>query len=238
MTPPGGDGTPPGGGGTPPGGDGTPPGGGGTPPGDGGTTIPPGTGAGGTPFVRFSEPGSFSANAGYRFSRDPDISDATKADVAAIGLALMTGGTVAFSSPLVAATFELALLQQTIIDGFPPPRTYARISGDLVRKAEQIRLAGTHSASRNRRTIAVGEDQHGNLYAASSNRFDRGQRAAAKALNIQCVNCRGKAHAEEHLIREVPGLRRVGTSNQPPCGPSGNNCRGQLLERGVVIDND
>jgi RHS repeat-associated protein len=108
----------------------------------------------------------------------------------------------------------------------------------LVEKADQIRKAGNHPASRNQRTIAVGEDSNGKLHAASSNGFDRGQRAEAESLGINCVSCSKGAHAEENLLREVPDLQRVGTSKRSPCGASEHNCRGQLEAKGVKIDND
>jgi RHS repeat-associated protein len=118
------------------------------------------------------------------------------------------------------------------------PLGLASESGDLVQKADTIRRAGSHPASRNQRTIAVGEDASGTLYAGSSNGFDRGQRAAAEGLGVRCVSCKGGAHAEENLIREVPNLQGVGTSSRLPCGVGEHNCRGQLEQRGVRIDND
>ena len=39
-------------------------------------------------------------------------------------------------------------------------------------------------------------------------------------------------------LRDVPDLRRVGTSVRDPCGPDEHNCRQQLLDRGVEIEND
>lgn len=110
--------------------------------------------------------------------------------------------------------------------------------GDLVAKAEKIRKAGTHPASRNQRTVAVGENSEGELFAGSSNGFDKGQRAAAEELGVKCVSCKKGQHAEENLLREVPDLKRVGTSSRAPCGAGEHNCRGQLLEKGVEIDND
>ena len=110
--------------------------------------------------------------------------------------------------------------------------------GELVEKAKQIRSAGTHPASRNQRTIAVGEDAEGNLYAGSSNGFDSGQQQAAESLGIKPVRCMPQAHAEENLMREVSNLKRVGTSVRVPCGASEHNCRGQLISRGIKIDNE
>lgn len=103
--------------------------------------------------------------------------------------------------------------------------------------AQEIRLAGTHPISRTRRTIAVGEDADGALFAGSSNGFDSGQRAAAARLGVTCVSCRAGSHAEENLIREVPNLRRVGTSSRSPCGAGEHNCAGQLRDRGIQIEN-
>jgi RHS repeat-associated protein len=114
----------------------------------------------------------------------------------------------------------------------------AVVSTELINKADIIREAGLHPASRNQRTIAVGEDAAGGLHAGSSNGFDRGQRAAAEKLGVRCVRCKGDNHAEENLLREVPDLRKVGTSKRSPCGPGEHNCRGQLEQRGVKIEND
>jgi hypothetical protein len=110
------------------------------------------------------------------------------------------------------------------------------VNGSLVEKAAAIRNAAAHPQARSRRTIAVGEDAEGRLHAGSSNGFDRGQRAAAESMGIRCVGCKAGAHAEENLLREVPELRRIGTSARSPCGPSEHNCEAQLLERGVEIE--
>jgi len=48
----------------------------------------------------------------------------------------------------------------------------------LTDTADRIRTSGGHPAARNQRTIAVGEDGAGNLYAGFSNGCDAGQRAA------------------------------------------------------------
>ena len=108
--------------------------------------------------------------------------------------------------------------------------------GKLQKLAAEIREGGSEQA-RNRRVIAVGEDADGALHAGSSNGFDAGQRAAADRLGIQRVPSRRGAHAEEDLLREVPGLKRVGTSRRSPCGPGEHNCAGQLRAAGVEIDN-
>jgi hypothetical protein len=110
--------------------------------------------------------------------------------------------------------------------------------GALRKLAEQIRLAATHPAAANQRTIAVAVTKDGKMYAGSSNGFDRGQREMAEMLGIECVSCKKGAHAEENLLREVDDMERVGTSERAPCGPGEHNCLGQLEERGIEIDND
>jgi hypothetical protein len=102
--------------------------------------------------------------------------------------------------------------------------------------ASQVRVAGQHLAARNQRTIAVGVDSKGNLFAGSSSGFDKGQRAVLNELGITRVAGSGKLHAEEELMREVPDLWRIGTSVRMPCGPAEHNCALQLLLRGVVVE--
>ncbi|WP_444923039.1 FG-GAP-like repeat-containing protein [Microbulbifer sp. DLAB2-AF] len=110
-------------------------------------------------------------------------------------------------------------------------------NGRLQGLAEEIRSSGNHAAPRNNRTIAVGEDVNGNLFAGSSNGFDAGQRAAADALGIKRVPSRRGTHAEEDLMHYVNGLKKVGTSKRSPCGASEHNCAAQLLKRGIEVDN-
>lgn len=109
--------------------------------------------------------------------------------------------------------------------------------GRLQRMANEIRGGGLHPASRNQRTIAVGQDGGRQLHAASSNGFDAGQRAAADRLGVNRVRHRRGEHAEEDLLREIPDLKRVGTSKRAPCGPSEKNCAQQLKDAGVEVDN-
>jgi hypothetical protein len=99
-----------------------------------------------------------------------------------------------------------------------------------------VREAGLHPAARNHRTIAVGADSEGSLFAGSSNGFDAGQRAVLERLGITRVPGSGKLHAEEELLRGVPGLQRVGTSVRSPCGPAEHNCALQLVQRGVEVE--
>lgn len=77
----------------------------------------------------------------------------------------------------------------------------------------------------------------GNLYVGSSNGLDKGQRAVAKALGLKRVPTHKNHHAEENLLKNVPYLRRVGTSKRSPCGASEHNCAGQLSDRGILVDN-
>lgn len=102
--------------------------------------------------------------------------------------------------------------------------------------ADEIREAGSVQAW-SRRTIAVGEDASGGLHAGSSNGFDAGQRAAADRLGVRRVPSHRGTHAEEDLLREVPDLRRVGTSRRAPCGPGEHDCAGQLQHADVEVDN-
>ena len=113
----------------------------------------------------------------------------------------------------------------------------AAARGRLTGLANEIREAGSVQA-RSRRTIAVGEDASGGLHAGSSNGFDAGQREAADRLGVRRVPSRRGTHAEEDLLREVPGLRRVGTSRRAPCGPGEHNCAGQLQQAGVEVDDN
>src|SRR5439155_14567962 len=50
--------------------------------------------------------------------------------------------------------------------------------------ADEVRTSGLHPAAVNQRTIAVGADSEGSLFAGSSNGFDAGQRAALERLGI------------------------------------------------------
>ncbi len=139
-----------------------------------------------------------------------------------IGTAALTGGASRGTSLTTVGTIE--------VEGAVAKQSLTAIAGE-------IRQAGTHPAAVNNRTIAVGENAQGQLFAGSSNGFDRGQRAAAQSRGVTCVSCKKGAHAEENLMREVPGLRRVGTSKRSPCGPSEHNCAGQLADRGIEVEN-
>ena len=136
----------------------------------------------------------------------------------------------------VSAGDEAVLVHNCPTDGGNATKT----APSLRSLAAQIRTAGRAGAAANQRTIAVGEDAAGNLYAGSSGGFDAGQRAAADALGIARVPSRtvaGEAmHAEENLLGAVPDLRRVGTSVRMPCGPSEHNCAALPDGLGVVVD--
>jgi uncharacterized protein RhaS with RHS repeats len=103
--------------------------------------------------------------------------------------------------------------------------------------SDLIRDGGQHPAARNNRVIAVGENSQGELFAGSSNGLDKGQRAIAKENGIAIVRSKRGAHAEENVMRDVPDLKRIGTSRRSPCGPSEHNCARQLSERGVEVEN-
>ena len=90
--------------------------------------------------------------------------------------------------------------------------------------ANQIRTSGLHPASINQRTIGVGVDNEGALFAGSSNGFDPGQRATLDRLGITRVPGSQALHAEEELLRGVADVQRVGTSVRAPCGPFEHDC--------------
>lgn len=102
--------------------------------------------------------------------------------------------------------------------------------------AQQVREAGLHPAAVERRTIAIGANSEGELFAGSSNGFDAGQRAALEDLGITRVPGSPELHAEEELLRGVPGLTRVGTSVRMPCGPLEHDCALQLANAGVQVE--
>jgi hypothetical protein len=106
----------------------------------------------------------------------------------------------------------------------------------LTSAAREINEAGIHPATRNQRTIVVGEDAAGNRYAASSNGFDKGQRAAADALGIKRVPTIKGKHAEESLMEAVPDVKRIGTWKRDPCGAGEHNCAGQAAAKGVEVE--
>ena len=112
-----------------------------------------------------------------------------------------------------------------------------KVRGTLQRLAQMIREAGKHKPAVNQRTIAVGQDASGNLYAGSSNGFDAGQREMAEKLGIQRVPTSKNKHAEENLMRCVTNLKSVGTNKRDPCGPSEHDCAGQLKAAGIDVDN-
>ncbi len=108
---------------------------------------------------------------------------------------------------------------------------------ELKAMAKQIREAGDHPAAINQRTVAVGQDETGNLTAGSSNGFDAGQREMADSLGIRRVPSLADQHAEENLLSDNNGslwpLRRVGTDARTPCGLEEHNCAGQLDDLGI-----
>ncbi|HEU4551294.1 MAG TPA: RHS repeat-associated core domain-containing protein [Chitinophaga sp.] len=116
--------------------------------------------------------------------------------------------------------------------------------GRLGSLAKEIADSGDHFFAQKLRTVAVGEDSSGKLFAASSNGLDAGQRAKALELGITPLNSStvmvdGKnLHAEEVLLKEVDDLKAVGTWKRAPCGPDEHNCLQQLIDKGVKIECD
>jgi RHS repeat-associated protein len=90
-----------------------------------------------------------------------------------------------------------------------------------------------------RRTIAIGQDAEGSLWAGSSNGFDRGQRAALERLGINRVVGSNTLHAEGELLRADKGglftLKSVGTWSRMPCADAGFMCAASLDARGVTV---
>ncbi|MFV0506142.1 MAG: hypothetical protein ACK5L5_05450 [Bacteroidales bacterium] len=92
------------------------------------------------------------------------------------------------------------------------------------------------------RTVAVGQDVDGNLFAASSNGLDAGQRAKALELGITSLNSStvmvdGKnLHAEEVRLKDVDNLDTVGTWKRVPCGSDEHDCAKQLKDKGVKVE--
>lgn len=102
--------------------------------------------------------------------------------------------------------------------------------------ADEIRSAG-HKIAASRRTIAVGLDQQGQLWVASSNTLDKGMKAAAARLGVRQVPSLKGLHAEESLIRQVSDLMFVGTSKRLPCGPGEHNCQSLLDSLKIALTN-
>ncbi|WP_217602150.1 RHS repeat-associated core domain-containing protein [Chitinophaga sp. GbtcB8] len=116
--------------------------------------------------------------------------------------------------------------------------------GFLTGLAKDISDSGDHFFSQKLRTVAVGQDADGKLFAASSNGLDAGQRAKAIELGVTPLNSStvmvdGKnLHAEEVLLKEVDDLKAVGTWKRAPCGADEHNCLQQLIDKGVKIECD
>lgn len=92
----------------------------------------------------------------------------------------------------------------------------------------------------NQRTIAVGADESGNLFAGPSNGFDRGQRQAADSLGVTRVPIRTvngvRQHAEENLLLSSHGIVRLGTSKRMPCGPKEHDWASRLAHHDPPIE--
>jgi RHS repeat-associated protein len=114
--------------------------------------------------------------------------------------------------------------------------------GKLTELAKQISESGDHFFSQTLRTVAVGEDSSGNLFAASSNGLDAGQQAKALELGVTPLNSstvyidKKNLHAEEVLMRNIDDLEAVGTWKRNPCGETEHNCLKQLRDKGIKIE--
>jgi RHS repeat-associated protein len=109
-------------------------------------------------------------------------------------------------------------------------------SSSLRAMAQEVSDSGDHFFARKLRTVAVGQDSSGNLFAGNSNAFDAGQRAALERLGITRVPSIEGMHAEEELLAGVDDLVKVGTYKRLPCGADEHNCAAQLAARGVEVD--
>ena len=114
---------------------------------------------------------------------------------------------------------------------------------ELTSMAKEISESGDHFFSRARRVVAVGKDKDGNLYSASSNGLDKGQRAKSKELGVEPINSstmydtKGKnLHAEEVLMQEVENLEKVGIWPREACGIDEHNCLGQLEDKDIKVE--
>jgi hypothetical protein len=125
------------------------------------------------------------------------------------------------------------------------PNSWVDVSGlfgVLTELAKQISESGDHFLSRTLRTVAVGQDSKGNLFAASSNGLDAGQQAKAlelgmTPLNTSTVQVDGKTlHAEEVLLHNIDDLESVGTWKRIPCGTTEHNCAKQLSDKGIKVE--
>lgn len=95
--------------------------------------------------------------------------------------------------------------------------------------AWQARTSGVHPAAVNMRTIAVGADDQGRLWAASSNGFDRGQRATLERLGITPFRSRVVCTQRRISSAACPGSRGSGRARGCPARPGSTtawpNCR-------------
>ena len=116
--------------------------------------------------------------------------------------------------------------------------------GVLTKLAKQISEGNesTHFFAKVMRTVAVGQDSKGNLFAASSNGLEPGQVEVARSLGVTPLNTstmevNGKnLHAEEVLLRQVSDLEAVGTWKRLPCGDTEHNCMQQLIDADIKIE--
>lgn len=127
----------------------------------------------------------------------------------------------------------------------PDPNTWVDIFGlfgILTELAKEISESADHFLAEVCRTVSVGQDATGGLFAASSNGLDPGQVAKCQELgvtplNTSTIHVNGKnLHAEEVLLKNVDNLEAVATWKRMPCGPSEHNCMQQLTDAGIKVE--
>ncbi|EEF78359.1 RHS repeat-associated core domain-containing protein, partial [Phocaeicola coprophilus] len=112
----------------------------------------------------------------------------------------------------------------------------------LTELAKEISESANHFLAEVCRTVAVGQDATGGLFAASSNGLDPGQVAKCQELgvtplNTSTVHVNGQnLHAEEVLLKNVENLKTVATWKRMPCGPGEHNCMQQLKDLGIKVE--
>lgn len=127
----------------------------------------------------------------------------------------------------------------------PDPNTWVDIFGlfgILTELAKEISESADHFLAEVCRTVSVGQDATGGLFAASSNGLDPGQVAKCQELgvtplNTSTIHVNGKnLHAEEVLLKNVDNLEAVATWKRMPCGLSEHNCMQQLTDAGIKVE--
>jgi len=152
-----------------------------------------------------------------------------------LGVGAIFAGVLPNMGAIKRATAILGDGGHTVARGLPD----AAVSGpkSLREMAREVSHSGSGFARR--RTVAVGADSNGRLWAGSSNGFDAGQRAALERLGIQRVPGSAGLHAEEELLRALrteggpSSFTSIGTFSRMPCSDAGHMCAQQLFDWGI-----